>query len=233
MGTRVTVTVQGVCDALEPLFMSTLPARSRRDRARPFLDGSDPTMRGFHSAMRESSASIRAVRDTARLDGSIIIASQQFFGLFNPSRNRTLTKWQFGTLRNENALGIVEQTLRAALDFLSVPGRAHPIASATTWIFPADPSNAHTMLSRQGLEAWGDAPGAVALQLWPSPGNLARLPPVTTRAMALGYRSAMTGPTSTPTLGDHLVREGLASSLVRELHADRGTPRAIPFYPSE
>ena len=229
MGTGVTVSVQRVCEALEPLFMSTLPTWSRLDHARPFLDGSDPTMRGFHSAIRQSSPSIRAVRDTARLDGSTIIASQQFFGLFNPSRNRTLTQWQFDTLRNENARGIVEQALRAALDVLSLRGRAHPMATVTAWIFPADPANAYTMLSCHGLEAWGDTPGAVAVQLWPSRANIARLPLVTIRALALGYRSAITGPNSSPTVAEHLVREGLASTLVCELHAGPGAPWAIPF----
>lgn len=103
--------------------------------------------------MRQGSASIGAVRDTARLDGSTILASQQFFGLFNPSRNRTRTQWQFDTFRNVNLLGIVERTMRAALDFLSLPGRTPPVPSATAWIVPADASNAHSMLSGHGREA--------------------------------------------------------------------------------
>ncbi len=229
MGTGVTVTVQRVCEALEPLFMSTLPARTRLDRARPFLDGSDPTMHGFHRAVRRSSASMRAVRDTARLDGSTIMSNQQFFGLFNPSRNRTLTKWQFDAFRSEDARGVVEQALLTAIGFLSLRGRTHPISTVTAWIFPADPSNAHTMLSCHGLEAWGDTPGAVAVQLWPSRANIARLPLVTIRAVALGYRSAVTGPISSPTFAEHLVREGLASTLVCDLHAGPGAPWAIPF----
>ncbi len=229
MGTGVPVTVQGVCEALENLFLSSLPARSRLDRARPFIDGTDPAMRGFHGAMRQDSASVGAVRDTARLDGSTILASQQVFGLFNPSRNRTLTQWPVDPFRNVHVLGIVERTVRAALDFLSLPGRTPPVPNATAWIFPADASNAHSMLSCHGLDAWGDTPGTVAVQLWPSPGNLARLPSATTRELAVGYRSAVTGPTSVPTFADHLVREGLASTLVSALHADLGTPWAIPF----
>jgi len=45
----------------------------------------------------------------------------------------------------------------------------------------------------------------------------------------VGYRSAVTGPTSVPTFADHLVRKCLASNLVSALHADPGTPWAIPF----
>jgi hypothetical protein len=47
------------------------------------------------------------------------------------------------------------------------------------------------MLRLHGLEAWGDLPQGIAVQMWPSPGNFDRLGPVVTRATALSLRSAV------------------------------------------
>ena len=59
------------------------------------------------------------------------MTSQQFFGLSNPSRSRTLTRWQFATVRNENVPGSVERAMSATLAWLDRAGHVPTHPSAT------------------------------------------------------------------------------------------------------
>lgn len=223
--------IHATLDALAPTFTDDVRPRARLAAAMPLLDGSHPAIAAFADAARASTRGGRgafgiAVRTTARLDGATIAEAQQFFGAFNPSRRLDLSTWQFDTLRGAGTPGEVARHVGETLELLDPGGSRR----ASAWVFPADHANAHTMLRLHGLEAWGDLPDGVAVQVWPTAGNLARLGPVLTRATALGFRSGLAWPDRRePTLADHLVREGLASHAVSARFPGLSDPWSAPF----
>lgn len=228
------VRTHSTLEALRPLFTGTFAPRERLARARPMLDGAHPTTMAFAAAAREATRGNRggfgmAVRSAARLDGATIAEAQQYFGLFNPTRRRELSAWQFDALDDARVPELVARQAAATLEVID-PNGGEPL---DTWVFPADHANAHSMLCLHGLEAWGDMPQGIAVQVWPSPGTLNRLGPVVTRATALSVRSRTAWPTGRdPTLADHLVREGLAALAVSLRFPNLPRPWAAPFTPS-
>lgn len=220
--------------ALRPAFLDDGRPRDRLARAMSLMDGTHPAMAAFADAARAATRGGRdacgmGVRAAARLDGASIAQSQQFFGCFNPSRRRDLAAWQFDVLRDARVDGAVAAHVDGTLDLVD-PGGERRVG---TWVFPADHANAHGMLRLHGLEAWGDLPDGVAVQVWPTPGTLDRLGPVVTRAAALGARSAAAWPADgAATLADHLAREGLAACAVAVRFPDLPDPWAAPFAPA-
>ena len=218
-------------DALSPVFLSDTSPRARLATAMPLLDGTHFAMAAFAAAIRAATRGHHGgfgldVRLAARLDGATIAEAQQFFGAFNPTRRRDLSTWQFAALNASRVAEVVAGHATATLDLLDPGG----VQRVNIWVFPADHANAHTMLRLFGVEAWGDSPGGVAVQLWPSPGNIARLGPVVTRAVALGMRTTFAWPTDRPpTLADHLAREGLATLAVATRFPNLPNPWAAPF----
>ncbi|MEM9408741.1 MAG: hypothetical protein AAGA81_22110 [Acidobacteriota bacterium] len=145
-----------------------------------------------------------------RLDGYEVLAMQQGWGLFNPTRRRPASRWAVAQLRENETLHACRAALGSLLELASVDP-----AGVRLVLVPSDPSNRNLMARAFGLSLAADAPGLVLVQLWPSRGNLERLPAALARAaarqslladgtLALGQR---------PTAADLLRAEALADEL--------------------
>lgn len=226
--------IHDTLDALATVFLSESSPRTRLASAMPFLDGTHLATADYAIAARDAARRHRGgygldVRSVARLDGATIAEAQQFFGAFNPTRRHDLSAWQFEVCKSARVSNIVAVHTDATLNLLDPGG----VRQVHTWVFPADHVNTHTMLRLYGLETWGDLPGGVAVQLWPSPGNIDRLGAAVTRAVALGTRTNFAWPTERlPSLADHLAREGLASLTVAARFPDALNPWSAPFTPA-
>lgn len=139
------------------------------------------------------------VMAAAEQDGHDVLAAQQGWGLFNPTRDRDLSSWVFDRFAECDIVG----RLRDALEPWAA---ALPGESLTVVVLPADPANRSLMAMNHGLSGFAGVPGWLALQLWPSDGNLDRLDSAVGRLAAHQVRAA-------DTVADYLAREGLAAAL--------------------
>ena len=132
---------------------------------------------GFKTLTR--SRGIFECLQVVRLDGYEVLAMQQGWGLFNPTRRRAASRWAVEQLDKTQTLANSRAALGSLLDLAGVNPEDVRLV-----LVPADPSNRNLMTRAFGLSMTADAPGLVLVQVWPSPGNLNRLPAALARAAA-------------------------------------------------
>jgi len=135
---------------------------------------------------------------SAQQDGFHVLAMQQVWGLFNPTRKQDVSAWQFEQFRQKNVAGVVEKTLADL----------------------CDPANRPLMINNHGVSGFGFAPGTILLQLWPNEGNLTRLRPLLARLLIHNIRPLPV--CASPTLADWLAVEGLAAGFIEMACPDWG-----------
>lgn len=196
---------------LQPLFTSTDPPNVLLERARPLLfdEGGLQWQVGKPTSNKERNGFY--VMQAAQQDGFHVLAMQQVWGLFNPTRNRDVSVWQFSQFAQKNVVDLVESILVELCELL--PRSLLP-DKLECYLFPADPANRPLMINNHGLSGFGFARGYLLLQIWPCDGNLTRLRSLLARLLVHNIRPLPVD--RTPTLLDWLVVEGLASGLVEK-----------------
>lgn len=209
---------------LEPLFTSVSPARER------FAAGDLAAgLAAWRSFETETGIAARVypgyrVMEAAELDGYQVMSARQMWGLFNPARKIEASAWAFERFRQLELPG----QAGAWLQELATPFGELAL-KVELLVVPADPANRRLMLSSFGLSGFAGVPGKILLQIWPSEGNLERLPAVLARLLALQLWWQRPGRRSRPTLADFLVVEGLAASFVSEKFPDTALPWLVAF----
>jgi uncharacterized protein YjaZ len=85
------------------------------------------------------------------------------------------------------------------------------------------------MITAHGLSCFGGVPGYLAVRVWPSRGNLARLGPALARVFAHNLRWANAPHNEPATLGDFLLLEGLAAAFAAEIFPELDAPWLVAF----
>ncbi|MCI0713970.1 MAG: DUF2268 domain-containing protein, partial [Chloroflexi bacterium] len=125
---------------------------------------------------------------------------QQGWGLFNPARKREISAWVFEQFREQDILSRIDSILRARCEELDIN------SDLDVYLFPADPANRSMMVFGHGVIGFGSVPGMLALQFFPSPGNLHRLDAILTRLLIHQTHDLST-------LGGWIEAEGMAAEL--------------------
>lgn len=211
------IVVHDTVDILEPLYAAALPPTVRFAQAQGLFFEPDARFALIQAVREKKEAGGFGVMRAAQRDGFDVLASQQLWGLFNPTRLPALSAWAFSRFREAGVLARCREWLtRVASDLAPTqPPRLDFL------LLPADPANRSLMVDNHGLSAFAGVAGTMLLELWPSAGNLARLEPLLTRLCAHTMRWAQAPAT---TLADYLVLEGLASSLVAVYFPQVGRP---------
>ncbi len=166
------------------------------------------------------------VMEAAQHDGYEVLFGQQIWGLFNPTRKIEASVWEFAQYADADILGRLSswlQTFAAFFAAVAAPERVE------CYLLPADPANRTFMITAHGLSCFGGVPGYLAVRVWPSAGNLARLGPALARVFAHNLRWANAPRSEPATLGDLLVLEGLAAAFVAEIFPALDAPWLVAF----
>jgi len=191
---------------LKPYFLSQEHPKELFARAKSELLDVDGATRKWQGSLGEHSAGF-SVMQAAQQDGYDVVTGQQIWGLFNPTRRRDVSAWEFELFESHQVM----ETLRESLESLSfsLAGR-FPLDELNVYLFPADPANRSLMVFNHGLSAF--AGGEIHIQIFPSEGTSRRLPAVMARLLIHQIRHTF----GLNTLGDWLVAEGLAACFVEE-----------------
>jgi uncharacterized protein YjaZ len=168
------------------------------------------------------------ILSAVRSDGIDILEAQQQFGLFNPTRSLGATKWSFDESERQHLHSRIENTLGRIAKFL--PSSLLP-EQLVVAIVPADCANGTLMLNGSGISCYGRTPGYLLLRIWPTAGNLNRLDYVLGRSFIHGIRRGAQSAGSTISLGEALVMEGLAATLIQSVFPEVKHPEFIGFIP--
>jgi uncharacterized protein YjaZ len=220
------ITVHDTLGLLRPLFTSRDHPRDLFARARPVLWGAEGPMARLASFASERDRGGFGVMSAVQMDGYEVLVGQQAWGLFNPTRRRELSDWEFALHATADTPGVSRAWLqRFAALLTGGPG----VERVACFLLPSDPANGTYMAWNHGMSGFGGVPGAVFLRLWPSAGNLARLGPTLARLFAHTVRWAAMPRDGTATLADFLVLEGLAAAFVATVAPDAPTPWLVAF----
>lgn len=127
------------------------------------------------------------------------------------------------TLHAADAWGRID---RALTDALAVQQAAIPELDApdvTVCLVLGNPQDAHFMDEVLGVVGNGSMPGYIAITLWPSEENLARLESTAVHELNHNLRYSPGGVVWDPavvTVGEQIVSEGLADAFARQLYGD-------------
>ncbi|RMG88142.1 MAG: hypothetical protein D6712_04240 [Chloroflexi bacterium] len=220
-----TITVHNTLDLLEPLFTADIHPRDLLARAQETIlnpDGLQPHI--LKPLSDEAETNGAAIMRLAAQDGASVLASQQGWGLFNPTRHRDASRWQFARFRQLDILTRLQDWLQQAQ--ASLPPAAQ--TNIHVYLLPADPANRPLMIDAAGISIFAHK-DTIALQLLPSDGNLQRLPYALARALVHNARKAHH---PLHTLADWLALEGLAALYIGHIFPDCPTPYwAAPHMP--
>lgn len=136
-----------------------------------------------------------------------VISGQQGFGLFNPSRDRNISEWQFKRFADLDIFSLLHDSLTEIVSQLSI---GDVLPQIECLLVPTDPANRMMMSFNHGLGVFGGVAGKIIVQLFPDDGNLKRLKPALIRAVIQNIRQAYMKMNGIQTLVDWLVTEGLA-----------------------
>jgi uncharacterized protein YjaZ len=214
------VVVHDTLALLEPLFTSRACPRALLREGLAALQGPGGLFDLMRPVLEERERGGDAVMAAVQQDGHEALMAQQAWGLFNPSRSRELSDWQFARCREADVPALVAACLGRCSTVLPAPPS---LARIECFLLPGDPANRAFMVDARGLSCFGGVPGFVVVQLWPSDGNLARLPAALARVYAHNLRWAQTRSDGPPTLGDFLALEGLAAAAVAAV-----VPESLP-----
>lgn len=207
------IVVHDTIAQFQPLFTSRERPKALFSRAQEIISPDGMTGR-LHHALADRRRNGFDVMSAAQHDGYESLMGQQGWGLFNPTRSRDASDWEFA--RYEQA-AILEQIDRAVTECVRrlelTEAQAARLPQIQCFLLPADPANRTFMALNHGLSGFGGAPGYLLLRVWPSSGNLARVPAVLARLVANNVRQAAQAE-GLLTLGDWLVLEGLSAAFV-------------------
>lgn len=207
------IVVHDTIAQFQPLFTS-------RDRPKALFSHAEKIFspNGFMSRLNHELADRRRngfdVMSAAQHDGYEALLGQQGWGLFNPSRSRDASDWEFAQYQQVAIREQIEGAVTECLRRLALTQeQAACLPQLQCFLVSADPANRTFMALNHGLSGFGGAPGFLVLRVWPSAGNLARLPAVLARLVANNLRQAARRE-GLLTLGDWLVLEGLSAAFV-------------------
>lgn len=126
-------------------------------------------------------------------------------------------------LQDADAWGRVEGALAHGVEVQksATPG-AH-IPDLTVLLMLGDPSDEYFMGPARGLSGNGSMPGYLALTVWPTDENLARIEAATVHELNHNLRYAPGGVVWDPAsvvVGEQVISEGLADAFARQLYGD-------------
>ncbi|HEY0606448.1 MAG TPA: DUF2268 domain-containing putative Zn-dependent protease [Herpetosiphonaceae bacterium] len=207
------IVVHDTIALFQPLFTS-------RDRPKALFSRAEQIFspQGFMSRLNHELTDRRRngfdVMSAAQYDGYEALLGQQGWGLFNPSRSRDASDWEFAQYQRVAMLEQIERAVAECVRRLELTEeQAVCLPQIQCFLLPADPANRTFMALNHGLSGFGGAPGFVLLRVWPCAGNLARVPAVLARLVANNLRQAARRE-GLLTLGDWLVLEGLSAAFV-------------------
>jgi uncharacterized protein YjaZ len=131
-----------------------------------------------------------------------------------------------GALETLAAADAWERMRRALDDARDVLLKANPGFAApdvTVALILGDPGDAHFMGPCLGVTGFGGISGNIEIKLWPYPENVERLESTAVHELHHNLRFSPGGVVwdpATVTVGEHLVSEGLADALARQLYGD-------------
>ncbi len=210
------IVIHDTVSLLASLFCEPSSPKERLERSRPVLYGEGSVFQPFKLAARAQRTTLFRVMQAGAVDGYNVVAAQQGWGLFNPSRRVEASQWTFGQFRDKVVLGQIREGLEAAARHSQAPD-----VELNVFLLPADPANRALMLRSHGLSVFAGVPGSLLIQLWPSEGNLARLGAAITRALMY---AGTAGESEVMTLRDMLRLEGRATELVKGCFPSLLTP---------
>lgn len=197
----------------EPLFTSRERPKALFSRAQGIINPNGVTHRLNHD-LDDRRRNGFDVMQAAQHDGYEALIGQQVWGLFNPSRSRDASDWEFAQYQQVAILDLIERAVTECVRRLALTEeQAAYLPQLQCMLVPADPANRTFMALNHGLSGFGGAPGYLLLRVWPSAGNLARIPAVLARLVANNLRQ-VARPEGLLTLGDWLVLEGLSAAFV-------------------
>jgi hypothetical protein len=210
------MTAIAVFDSLalfEPLFTSRLSPKA------VFALASETMLKASIMAPGERGAGAYNGLDVFTAAAMDAVAGQQGYGLFNPTRKRAISDWMFAEFHRVDVLARLRaetERVWAALTRPLLPEYAARLPQTlTVFLTPADPANARVMIHARGLSGFGGTTGLLTVDLFPSAGNLARLPHLLARLcvaqlrLALGHRFE--------TLGDWLAYAAACAVFARSI----------------
>jgi uncharacterized protein YjaZ len=193
---------------LKPYFLSEEHPKKLFERAKTELLDVDGAAREWQGSLGQHGGGF-AVMQAAQLDGYDVVTGQQIWGLFNPTRRREVSAWEFELFESQHVMDSLRELLAAITANL-------PLEELNVYLIPADPANRSLMVFNHGLSAYAGVPREVHVQIFPSAGNLRRLPAVMARLIVHQLRRQF----GLNTLGDWLVTEGLAACFVEAQFPD-------------
>lgn len=219
------ILVPDTLSELEVMLTVRMRARERQELAQPVFREEGGMFTALNVLMNEKARGGYEVLAAAQLEGFDVLAGQQGWGLFNPTRSPEASAWALQRLREAHVLEQTRLTLERCAQALT--GLALP-ESTSCYVIPADPANRNLMVRNRGLSVFGRLPGWVLIEVWPSEDNLERLGPELARAFHQGVRLACVPWGDSPTLADYLAVEGLSACFADSLF---GEGRAGPWHP--
>lgn len=211
------IVVHDTLTMVEPLFTSTEPPKVLLEKAKPLLFEPDGLQPLLGECVGDKEQNGFYVMQAAQQDGFHVLAMQQVWGLFNPTRNQGVSAWQFAQFRQKDVTGTVEKILTDLCEL--IPDELLP-ETLTCYLLPTDPANRPLMINNHGVSGFGFAPGYILLQLWPNEGNFKRLPPLLARLLIHNIRPLSAQ--NSQTLADWLAVEGLAAGFIEMACPDVG-----------
>lgn len=205
------IVVHDTVTLLQPLFTSRERPKDLFRKAHPILFGPGGLSEAMQPVMKERDRHGFGVMAAVQQDGYEVLFGQQAWGLFNPTRRRELSDWEFAQLAAFDMCGRLETWLGEFAGSFQALAKPERIAC---FVLPGDPANRTFMADNHGLSLFGGVPGFILARAWPSPGNLARLKAALARAFAHNLRWANAPSNGRPSLADFLALEGLAAAFV-------------------
>ncbi|GAB3562432.1 DUF2268 domain-containing putative Zn-dependent protease [Spelaeicoccus albus] len=127
------------------------------------------------------------------------------------------------TLRAADAWGRIDRALTGALAVQQAAVPALDAPDITVLLMLGNPQDIHFMDEVLGVVGNGSMPGYIAITLWPSEENLARLEATAVHELNHNLRYSRGGVVWDPgsvTAGEQIVSEGLADAFARQLYGD-------------
>ena len=221
------ITVVDTYPILKPLFTSRDKPKVVLERASEVIIS--PT--GAFGQWQQQAGQARfkgsfEVYEFAQTDAALIFG-KQVMGLFNPTRKREFSDWEFEQWEVTGFLGQIKEKLEYILSQL--PNLAEPL-DLTVLTQASDPTSFDYMLGCNGLSCFAGAKGFLTLRMLPTTGNMNRLGAILARAVVQNLRWQYTHQAPV-TVGDYEVMEGLAASFAKELFPDTPSdPWLYSFY---
>jgi len=207
---------------MKPIYTARVRPSERLALALDTVFGTDQSL--FPTLQKDRrSTQLTAVSAACGLDGFDTQFATQGFGLFDPTRKVEASDWIYAEFERIDLAAQVMTALQKAADTLNPVEVDLPIE---VYIIPLNGAYQAGMLRAFGLSTMGGG-GRLMMTLWPSAGNLARLPH--RLAWELARAARFTLHPEGETLRDWLVTVGLASHGVAATYPDLSAPWIAPF----